>query len=250
MFPRVVPELSNETLIDAAIGCEIDQLDQMLGGGLQPGTVCLVVGQSGTGKSTLATAFAQAAPGDGQRAAIFLFEERPGVFRRCSADLGLHVGELEDSGMLSLEHFNPAGVSPGRFTQEVVAPVEARGAKVVVIDSLGDYLGALPEGRRLAIQLHALLYRRDVLTILTMTRPGLLTGEDRTGVDASYLADSAILLRHEEDGSRLRRTITVLKKRHGDHEHEMRKFRIGGQSVTVGGARCHDPCERPRPTVV
>ena len=155
--------------------------------------------------------------------------------------------------MLSLQHFNPAEVSPGQFAQEVVAAVEERGAKVIVIDSLSGYLGALPEGRRLVTQLHALLAylsRRDVLTILTMTRPGLLTGEDRTAVDASYLADSAILLRHEEDGSRLRRTITVLKKRHGDHEHDVREFRIGGQSVTVGGPNGHDSSERPRLTVV
>ena len=253
VFPRVVPELSDEILTDASISCGIDELDRMLGGGLQPGTACLVVGQSGTGKSTLATAYAQAAAGDGQRAAMFLFEERPEVFRRRSADLGFHVGELEDSGMLSLQHFNPAEVSPGQFAQEVVAAVEERGAKVIVIDSLSGYLGALPEGRRLVTPLHALLAylsRRDVLTILTMTRPGLLTGEDRTAVDASYLADSAILLRHEEDGSRLRRTITVLKKRHGDHEHAVREFRIGGQSVTVGGPNGHDSSERPRLTVV
>ena len=107
VFPRVVPELS----------------DEALGGGLKPGTTRLVVGQSGTGKSTLATTCAQAAAGGGRRAAVLPFKERPEVLRRRSADLGFRIGELED-GRLSLHHFDPAEVSRGRFAQAVVSAVE------------------------------------------------------------------------------------------------------------------------------
>ena len=241
VFPRVVPELTAARLTDDAIGCGLPELDGMLGGGLQPGTSCLLVGQSGTGKSTLATAYAQTAAEAGMPAAMFLFEERPEVFRRRSEDLGFRVEELEGKGALSIRHFNPAEVSPGQFAQSVVSAVEDDGARIVVIDSLTGYMGALPEGRRPLTQMHALLAylsRRDVLTIVTMTRPGLLGGgTPGADVDIGHLADAAILLRCEMDGSAMHRSVTVLKKRHGDHEHAVREFHIGGDSVSVEAAR-------------
>ena len=220
VFPRVVPELS----------------DEALGGGLKPGTTRLVVGQSGTGKSTLATTCAQAAAGGGRRAAVLPFKERPEVLRRRSADLGFRIGELED-GRLSLHHFDPAEVSRGRFTQAVVSAVEDEGARVVVIGSLSGHLDAPPEGRNLVTRLHASLShlsRRDAPAILITTRPGLLSGEEHAAVDASYLADGAILPRRQEDGADPRRTIAVPKKHHVDHERAVREFRIGG-GVGRGG---------------
>ena len=242
VFPRVVPELTAARLTDEAIGCGLPELDEMLGGGLQPGTSCLLVGQSGTGKSTLATAYAQAAADADMPAAMFLFEERPEVFRRRSEDLGFKVRELEEKGALAVHHFNPAEVSPGQFAQSVVSAVEEDGARIVVIDSLTGYMGALPEGRRTLTQMHALLAylsRRNVLTIVTMSRPGLLGGgTSGSSLDITYLADAAILLRYEEDGATLRRSVTVLKKRHGNHEHAVREFHIGGESISVEAA--HD----------
>ena len=229
VFPRVAPELSDETL----------------GGGLKPGTAPLAVGQSGTGKSTLPTTCAQAAAGGSRRAAVFPFEERPEVFRRPSADLGFRIGEQEEDGRLSLHHFDPAEVSRSRFAQAVVSAVEAEGARVVVIDSLSGHLDVPPEGRNLVTRLHAPLShlsRRDAPAILTTTRPGLLSVEEHAAVDASYLADGAILPRRQEDGADPRRTIAVPKKRHVDHERAVREFRIGGGVVAAG-----EGCGRDRP---
>lgn len=236
VFPRVVPELTGTPLNGDHVACAIPELDEMLGGGLEHGTTCLIVGQAGTGKSTLGTVYARAAAQRGDRAAMFLFEERPEVFRRRSSDIGLDLAEVEASGALALTHYNPAETSPGEFARAVVSAVVDEGARVVVIDSLTGYLGALPEGRDLVVQLHSLLSflsRRNVLTILVMAQHGLLGGAVRMEADTSYLADTVVLLRYGTEGSDLRRTVTVVKKRHGDHETAARELVIGGETVAV-----------------
>lgn len=236
VFPRVVPELATTETDEDFISSGISALDDMLGGGLESGTACLITGQSGTGKSTLATAYAHAASEVGTPAAMFLFEERPEVFRRRSDDLGFAIGKAQRSGTLSLQHFNPAEVSPGEFAQAVVRAVEDQNSRIVIIDSLSGFLSALPNGRDLITQMHSLLSylsRRGVLTILTLAQHGLLGGEERTEIDASYLVDSAILLRLAEVGDEIRRTVAVVKKRHGDHERAVRELMIGGREVAL-----------------
>ena len=236
VFPRVVPRQAEDVLTDDQVTCGIDGLDEMMGGGLLLGTICLIAGHSGTGKSTLCTAYATAAVRDDRNAAMFLFEERPAIFRRRSENLGFRLEEQEAAGKLVLRHFDSAEMSPGEFIQTVVDTVEEKKIEVIVIDSLSGFLRAHPNGADLIAQLHTLLTylsRRNVLTILTLTQHGLLEGENHAGIDVGCFADSALLLRNEEAGEDLRRTITVLKKRQGDHEQRVRRLLIGDRSVDV-----------------
>ncbi|WP_299819814.1 ATPase domain-containing protein [uncultured Jannaschia sp.] len=236
VFPRVVPRDAVDRLSGGEIVSGIDGLDEMLGGGLLLGTTCLIAGHSGTGKSTLCTAYASAAMRENRIAAMFLFEERPAIFRRRSEKLGFRLEEQEAAGKLILEQFDSSEMSAGEFIQTVVDTVDRRGAELVVIDSLSGFLGAHPNGADLIAQLHTLLTylsRRNVLTVLTLTQHGLLEGENSAGIDIGYFADSALLLRNEERGGDLRRTLTVLKKRQGDHEQRVRELLIGDRSVNV-----------------
>lgn len=236
VYPRIVPELAEDSVTGVMVRSGLDALDQMLGGGLEAGTTCLVVGQSGVGKSTLGTLYARSAAEGGMPSALFLFEERPQVFRRRSRGLGLGVDALEDEGLLQIHHFNGAETTPGEFVRAVVRAVEGDGARVVVIDSLTGYLGALPNAADLVTQLQSLLQylsRRDVLTVVIVAQHGLLGGSSDVDFDTSYLADSIILLRQYEAGSSIRRSITVVKKRHGPHERVIRELVIGDGGIDV-----------------
>ena len=240
VFPRVIPRDAEDILSDEEILCGIDGIDEMLGGGLLLGTTCLIAGHAGTGKSTLCTAYTNAAAQDDRVAAMFLFEERPAIFRRRSKDLGFQLEQQQADGKLILRHFEPAEMSPGEFIQTVVDTVEEKGAEIVVIDSLSGFLGAHPNGADLIAQLHTLLTylsRRNVLTILTVTQHGLLKGDTHSDLDISYFADVALLLRNDEAGDDLRRTVTCLKKRQGDHEKRVRELIIGDRSVDVVPSR-------------
>jgi circadian clock protein KaiC len=214
----------------------VEELDSMLGGGLERATTTLIAGQSGTGKSTLSTLFACSATKRGMKAGLFLVEERPEVYRDRSEGVGLNVEAPEKSGALLFEHFDPTEVSVGHFSQTILDRVERDKLDVVVIDSLSGFVSVLPEKDNLITQVQSLLQhlaRQNLVVILTMSQHGLLGEQPRTDVDVSFLADSIILLRHSPEGSEIRRTLAVVKKRHSDHERRIKNLVIAPGKVGV-----------------
>ena len=107
----------------------------------------------------------------------------------------------------------------------------------VVIDSLNGYLTAMPQEEFLSLQMHELLNylnQQGVLTILILAQQGIL-GSMPSSIDLSYLADNIILLRFFEAAGRVRRAISVVKKRRSAHEQTIREFTIGApEGVQIG----------------
>lgn len=252
VFPRVIPQGSKPASPLDALTPPDETLAEILGGGLEYGTTTIISGQSGTGKSTLSTIFARKAAQDGAKAAMFLFEERPEVLRARSFGVGLDVEKEEAKATLTLHHVDPAEVSPGQFSHAVIKAVEEDGARVVVIDSLSGYLNALPARDNVLTHLRTLLQylgRREVLTIVTVAQHGLLGEPPTTELDVSYLADSVILLRQYQQGSEIRRSIAVLKKRHSEHGRSILEYVIRRGAVEIkplsgaSAARARDASE-------
>jgi PAS domain S-box-containing protein len=93
------------------------------------------------------------------------------------------------------------------------------------IDSLNGYTAAMPDEQALVLHMHELLQflnRQGATTFLTVAQHGLV-GEMRSPVDVTYLADSVVLLRYFEAFGRVRRAVSVLKKRTGAHEDTIRE---------------------------
>ncbi len=237
VYPRVLPELQPEKSVgEDLIRCNIEDLDNMLGGGLEAGTTAIIVGQSGTGKSTLASLYAQAALSRGEKTAMFLFEERVETFFRRSEGLGIELRKPYEEGRLILRDFNPTEVSPGEFARIVVDTLDNHDVRVIMIDSLTGYLSALPHAEEAIVQMHALLKyvsRRGALSLLIVAQHGLLGHEQHHDLDVSYLGDSVLWLRMFEWPGVVRRTITAVKKRHGPHDMEVHEFEIGPEGVNV-----------------
>jgi circadian clock protein KaiC len=237
VFPRLVAAEHQDDFEPAQVKSGIAGLDALMDGGLDKGTSTLVMGPAGSGKSTLATQYAVAAAARGERAAFFLFEESRKTLLARSAGLGLDVKGHLAAGRLSLRQVDPGELSPGEFVSLVRAEVEARGATVVVIDSLNGYLNAMPEARFLTLQLHELLTylgQRGVTTLLVVAQHGLVGTSMQTPIDVSYLADSVLLLRFFEAAGQVRMALSVLKKRSGAHERTIRELKFGKDGVTVG----------------
>ncbi|MEP7061522.1 MAG: ATPase domain-containing protein [Betaproteobacteria bacterium] len=227
VFPRLVAAEHREKYEVEIIGSGLVSLDSLLGGGLDRGTSTLLMGPAGCGKSTIAMQYAVAATLRGDHAAIFAFDEGPKTLERRMAALGIPLVVGRVKGEASLQFVDPAELSPGEFVHLVRRAVEEDDARVVVIDSLNGYLNAMPEERFLTAQLHELLTylgRCGVTTVMVVAQHGIVGSGMESPVDASYLADSVVLLRFFEYGGRVRKAISVVKKRSGRHEESIREL--------------------------
>jgi circadian clock protein KaiC len=237
VFPRLVAAEYRQPGTRAQIPSGIPELDRLMGGGIEEGTSTLIVGPAGTGKSTLAAHFACAAAAQGQRAALFVFDESPATLLLRCTSLGIRLSEYVETGRITIRPIDPAELTPGEFTHAIRTAVEHDRAQVVVIDSLNGYLNAMPPERHLTIQLHELLKylgQMSVATIMIGAHQGLIGSQMQTPVEASYLADAIILLRYFEDRGQVRQAISVVKRRGGRHERTLREFKLDGDGVTVG----------------
>jgi circadian clock protein KaiC len=114
--------------------------------------------------------------------------------------------------------------------------VETNKARTVVIDSLNGYQAAMPEEQALILHMHELLQylnRQGAATFLTVAQHGLV-GDMKAPVDVTYLADTVMLLRYFEAAGRVRRAISVIKKRTSAHEDTIREFCIDKRGITLG----------------
>jgi len=236
VFPRIIPGAVARTVEPQLIKSGVDTLDEMFGGGQESGTTTLVIGQAGTGKSTMASLYATAALKRGESVGLFLFEERIETFFRRSEGLGMDLRQFHKDGQLIIRDFNPNEISPGEFGQIVQQAVSSERVKVVVIDSFTGYLNSLPHREKAVRDIQSLLKflaRAGVLTMLIVAQHGLLGQGIGIDVDVSFLGDTVLLLRITEHEGRLRRSITVVKKRHGPHDLDVRELFIQSSGVTV-----------------
>jgi len=227
IFPRLVAAEHLVTYKRAMIASGVPALDTLMGGGIDRGTSTLLIGPPGCGKSTIAVQYASAAAARGDHAAIFMFDEtKSALLTRC-AGLGLQFKEGSGPGELTLRQIDPAEVSPGEFVTLVRRSVEEDGARIVVIDSLNGYLNSMPQDHFLTAQLHELLSylsNRGVATFLVVAQAGLMGASMTAPVEASYLADTVVVLRYFEHQGSVKKAISALKKRTGGHEGAIREI--------------------------
>ena len=237
VYPRLVAAEHTTSYAREAVKSGVTALDKLLGGGLARGTSSLFLGPAGTGKSSLAAQYARAAAARGDHAAIFLFDESIGTFLERSAGLGFDVKDVVEAGRLSLRQVDPAELSPGEFAHLIRTTIEKKGTRLVVIDSLTGYLNAMPSERLLVLHLHELLSYlglQGVTTIMVMAQHGLVGASGESPVDASYLADTVLLLRYFESHGAVSIALSVIKKRTGMHERTIRELRLENGKITVG----------------
>ena len=235
-FPRLVSLDHKTGFVHDRLVSGISQLDALLGGGVEKGSSTLLLGPAGTGKSLFAVQYVVAAIARGERAAMFIFDEEMALLFERMRVMGYELEAMRDDGKLFIEQIDAAELSPGEFAHKARRVVDDNDLKTVVIDSLNGYQAAMPQENALILHVHELLQylnRQGASTFLTVAQHGLV-GDMKAPVDITYLADTVVLLRYFEAFGRVRRAISVIKKRAGGHEDTIREYRIGSHGLSIG----------------
>jgi circadian clock protein KaiC len=235
VYPRLSSSEAPGRSVHETLSSGLEEVDDLLGGGIGRGTSTLVAGPAGTGKSSLATQYVYAAAHRGEHAVQFLFDEAMATMLERSTGLGMDLEPLMAAGRLEVHKVDPAELSPGEFSHLVRKAVRPGETSVVVVDSLNGYLNAMPSEKHLMLYVHDLLThlgQQGVSTLLLLAQQGMV-GHITGPVDASYLADNVILIRYFEAFGEIRQALSVMKKRTGKHERTLRQYKLDGR-IAVG----------------
>ncbi|HTQ80969.1 MAG TPA: ATPase domain-containing protein, partial [Thermoanaerobaculia bacterium] len=244
IFPRLVASDHPAEFMGVEVSSGLESLDSLLGGGLLKGSSTLLLGPAGSGKSSVAIQFVIAAAKRGERSALFLFDETKAMLQTRCRKLGMALDPYIEAGLVSLQQVEPAELSPGEFASIIRKAIEGRDAdhgpaKLVLIDSLNGYLNSMSEEKQLISQLHELFKytnQQGILMLVTLSQSGLAGMGMRSPIDSTYLADTVLMFRFFEIFGRIRKAISVVKKRSGGHDNTLRELLMGASGLEIGGA--------------
>jgi len=229
----------------------VARLDAMLGGaGYYRGSSVLVSGTAGTGKSSLAAHFAEAACRRGERALYFAFEESPSQIMRNMRSIGIDLEPWVQQGLLQFQASRPTFSGLEMHLATMHKAVNSFKPQVVIVDSLTNFIvgGNEVAVKMMLIRLVDYMKTKQITTLFTSLTAGGGVLE-RTEVAVSSLIDSWLLLREIEFGGERNRGLYILKSRGmaqsnqirefllTDHGVELRDVYIGASDVLTGSAR-------------
>ena len=237
VYPRLIAAEHRSPCTPEIVSSGLPELDALAGGGIDRGTATLLLGPSGTGKSTVASQFVVASARRGERAAMYLFDERIRSLLERTQGLGLDLHGPLDSGQVEMQQVDPAELTPGEFSHMVQRAIVERGVRLVVIDSLAGYVHAMPDERLLTLHLHELLSylsQQGVTALLVMAQHGLPGTPRHAPFDLSYISDTVLLFHLFEYAGELHKAISLYKRRSGSHERTLRPLQFGSQGIAIG----------------
>jgi circadian clock protein KaiC len=217
------------------ISSGLPDLDAMLGGkGYYRASTVLLSGTAGTGKTTLAAHFVNAACARGERCLYFLFEESPPQFMRNMRSAGIDLAPWVDQGLLKFHADRPNRHGLETHLLEMHRSVEEHNPAIVVIDPITNLMaaGTQSDVRAMLTRVIDYLKTRGVTALFTsLTTPA----HDLEATEAmiSSLMDSWVLVAITEEERKRNRWLYVLKSRGMPHSNDVRPFVIGNRGVQL-----------------
>ena len=237
LYPRLVAPRVPESYqsLTERLPTGIPGLDALAEGGLFAGSTTLIVGMTGTGKTTLALQFALEGVRRGERAMYVNFQENPAQLRRAIAALGADPEEVQKQG-LTLLYASPVELQIDSIVVEIFEATKSGTVRRLVIDAVGDLGAAASDAQRLHDYLYSLVQHfaaRGVTTVLTLESGEGFTGASRMDDwRLSSMSDNLVYLAWSA-GTVGRRTLRIVKMRGSAHEHGIHEFEIGPQGVRL-----------------
>ena len=233
------------------ISTGIPRLDTMLSGkGYYRGSTVLVSGTAGTGKTSIAAQFVDAACRRKERVLYFTFEESPSQLVRNMRSIGINLEPWLKKGMLQFLATRPTLYGLENHLTTCIKLINKFKPTVVVLDPINSFMAGenQSEVKSMLLRLVDFLKMNRITAFCT----SLTSGDDNlesTDVYISSLMDTWLLLRDIEIGGERNRGLYVLKSRGMAHSNQIREFRltshgielldvyVGADGVLTGSAR-------------
>lgn len=245
-YPTLIDEKGLSVLPISALGLTYDvsteqvstgvaRLDTMFdGGGYYKGSSILVSGTAGSGKSSLAAAFADRTCRDGGRCLYFSFEESDRQIVRNMASIGIHLDRWIRKGLLKFHNVRPTLYGLESHLLAVHNLVGDFQPASVVMDPITNLaaVGDTGEIKSMLTRVIDYLKNQHITALFTSLTEG---GEalDRSEVGISSLMDTWLLLRMVESAQERNRILYVLKSRGMGHSNQMREFVLSNKGIEL-----------------
>jgi len=233
------------------ISSGIPRLDTMLSGkGYFRGSTVLVSGTAGTGKTSLAAQFVEAACKREERVLYFAFEESPSQFMRNMSSIGIHLEPWVKKGLLHFHASRPTLFGLEHHLTTTIKLINKVKPQIVILDPIDAFVMGKnqTEVKVMLLRLVDFLKMRNITAFFaSLTNAGV--SQELTDISVSSLIDTWLLLRDIEIGGERNRGLYILKSRGMAHSNQIREFRltnhgielldvyVGPEGVLTGSAR-------------
>jgi circadian clock protein KaiC len=217
------------------VSAGIRELDDMLGGkGYYRGSSILLSGTAGTGKSSLAAAFVDAACQRGERCLYFSFEESTEQIIRNMRSIGIDLSPHVKKGLLQFHVARPTlyGLEMHLVTMHEL--IKQNKPDIVVLDPITDFfaVGSHAEVKAVLTRIIDFLKANQITALFSSYTEEDAPNESVVGV--SSLIDTWISLRNLENHGERQRGLFILKSRGMAHSNQIRSFELTNDGIKIG----------------
>ena len=221
--------------LNERVSTGVARLDEMLSGeGYYRGSTILLSGTAGTGKTSLAAHFVDAACGRGERCLYFLFEESPAQLMRNMRSIGINLQQWVDRGLLQFHADRPSRFGLETHLTGMQRAVHVFEPTVTVTDPVTNLLtvGSQNDVRSMLTRVIDYLKMKSITGLFTSLSPGR-TELLETDAGISSLMDTWVVLSIDEENRTRRRWLSVLKSRGMAHSNSVREYQLGNAGLRI-----------------
>lgn len=233
LFPLTKAELAHQPL-GPKVSSGLDGLDAMLDGGFRSTSCVLISGASGTGKSTLASTFVQAACQRGERVLYLSFEESREAMVSAMLSAGIDLRAPIRAGKLLIQTGLPEAMGSDDHLIRALEAINTFRPDHVTVDALSACvrMGSEQAAFDYLMRLVSILKERGITCIMTNQVSGMEAREEElSGIGFSSVVDAVIQLRFVENDEQISRQMFIVKSRGSAHSHRREPFAITSHGI-------------------
>ena len=233
LFPLTQAELTHQPL-GTKVSSGLAGLDVMLDGGFRRAACILIAGSSGTGKTTLASAFARAAARRGEKVLYLNFEESQEAMVSGMLSAGIDLRPALRSKRLLVQTALPEAMGSDNHLVRALEAMDRFKPNYVIVDAISACvrMGSEQAAFDYLMRMVSVVKDRGITCILTNQSASMLGGdEELSGIGFSSVVDAVIQLGFVDNGQEIGRQILIVKSRGSGHSNRRESFYITDQGI-------------------